>query len=192
MTLSAALDSLNITEVWTALGGSPLRHGRGRAFWRNGDGYNIAVHEGKGWYDHRDNRGGGVLDLVQVALACEKGAAVEWVAATFGLDIDDKRLTPEQRRRYARAAAEAAALTAWRTEQLRAMRELRDFHVHAFHATLRLILNHGLDYPGADRWADACEQHEGRYEELDTQIDGFEALPTSDLLMLFRRERRAA
>ena len=49
------IEDLDILEVWTAAGGAPLRGTRGRAFWRNGDGYNIAIDRANGvWYDQRE------------------------------------------------------------------------------------------------------------------------------------------
>lgn len=68
MNSNAARDVLSlirITAVWLALGGSPLRYGRGRAWWRDGNGYNVSVNDAKStWYDHAADEGGGILDLV--------------------------------------------------------------------------------------------------------------------------------
>ena len=38
----AVIDACSIEQIWRALGGGELRRGRGRAFWRNGDGYGAA------------------------------------------------------------------------------------------------------------------------------------------------------
>ena len=38
------LADLRIRDVWRALGGGPLRHGYGRAFWRDGDGWNVRLY----------------------------------------------------------------------------------------------------------------------------------------------------
>jgi hypothetical protein len=177
--------------VWAALGGGPLRNGRGQARWRNGDGWNVSVRDGRGWFDHRDSRGGGVPELVETVLGCDRKRAIAWLAETFGLDIDGNRsLTPGERRRYSSARAEAAELVAWREEEVRSLRELRNFHLYSFYRLLHLILTHGLSVPGTDRWADAAEQHEIRYQNLDTQIDQFEALPMNQVVIMFRRAGR--
>ena len=52
VTARELLERASITDVWTALGGGDLRHGRGVAFWRAGDGYNVSVNEAKGtWHE---------------------------------------------------------------------------------------------------------------------------------------------
>ncbi len=51
--------ALPILTTWHALGGGPLHGKRGKAFWRDGDGFSIAVNIARGtWFDHRDGRGG--------------------------------------------------------------------------------------------------------------------------------------
>lgn len=56
------LDRTSIIDVWAGLGGGDLRHNRGQAFWRDGDGYNVSVNEAKGvWCDHAHGTGGGSL-----------------------------------------------------------------------------------------------------------------------------------
>jgi hypothetical protein len=64
-----------------------LRGKRGRAFWRNGDGWNVSLDLERGtWYDHRDARGGGSLALVETALGCDRRSALQWLAANCGLE----------------------------------------------------------------------------------------------------------
>ncbi len=76
------LDSVNIAEVWTQLGGGPLRHGRGQAFWRGGDGFNVVVNAVRGrWTDFATNQGGGILDLVEVVLGVARRDAWRWLEA---------------------------------------------------------------------------------------------------------------
>jgi hypothetical protein len=108
------IKELDILAVWTALGGGPLRAGRGRAFWRNGDGYNIAIDQKRGvWHDKVTHEGGGILRLVETALGCDRRAALAWLADNFGiktttLSRDEKRQW-SQRRALAEAAAKALA-----------------------------------------------------------------------------------
>jgi hypothetical protein len=77
-----------IGAVWRALGGAEIKNRRGRAFWRNGDGYNIAIDTERGcWYDWAKKDGsGGILDLVQVALAVDRAGAWRWMADAFGIE----------------------------------------------------------------------------------------------------------
>ena len=57
---------IHLLGAWTKLGGGPLRGKRGKAFWRGGDGYSIALDlEKDTWFDHRDGHGGGVRALVR-------------------------------------------------------------------------------------------------------------------------------
>jgi hypothetical protein len=98
-----ALLRLNL-DVWRALGGGPLRGKRGKAFWRGGDGYSIALDTAKGtWYDHRDGRGGGVLALIETALGCSRAHALRWLEGE-GF-IEPRTLTLEQRREHAQRRA---------------------------------------------------------------------------------------
>lgn len=81
------LVALDLFAVWHRLGGGPLRGKRGQAFWRGGDGYSIVLDPAQGkWYDHRNGRGGGALALVEVALGCDRRAALRWLEANCGLD----------------------------------------------------------------------------------------------------------
>ena len=119
----------SITEVWQALGGGELKRGRGRAFWRGGDGLNISINADKGaWYDFTAGTGGGILDLVATVLACDRPGAGQWIRDAFG--IPERTLTPAERRAWrrqrARAEREAAALAAWRSWALLTLRHWRD------------------------------------------------------------------
>ena len=136
------LDLLDILEVWSALGGGPLRGKRGQAFWRDGDGYSIALEPAKGsWYDHRDARGGGVLALVETALGCDRQAALGWLEANCGLD--DLKLTPAERRNRAELNQKANLLA----------QRLSDFHrglclaVHRLSALNEALIIMGVNGP---------------------------------------------
>ena len=101
------LGDIPILDAWHAAGGGPLRGNRGRAFWRDGDGYNVALNLTKNtWYDFRDNVGGGVLRLVEVALHCDKRDALSFLEAYCGLD---PRRPLTQRERCSREVAPALA-----------------------------------------------------------------------------------
>jgi hypothetical protein len=125
----------DIRQVWCALGGTELRRGRGQAFWRQGDGYNVAVDPDRGnWYDFRDNVGGDVISLVETARKCSFKEAVDWLAEHVGLTIQASAsgigtMVPKQESqvrkqrehdlrwaRYWKIAAEA--LAEWALEEL--------------------------------------------------------------------------
>ena len=71
-----------IVEVWFRLGGGELRSGRGRAFYRNGEDYNVSVDSGKDVFrDFVSGASGGVLTLVETALQCDRRGALAWLEA---------------------------------------------------------------------------------------------------------------
>lgn len=85
------LSRLCINDVWRALGGGELRHGRGRAWWRDGDGWSVALDDRCGcWYDHRDGIGGGVLDLVVHVRGGGRQDALRWLADLIGEALDGR------------------------------------------------------------------------------------------------------
>ncbi len=103
---------LHITEVWRALGGGELRHGRGQAFWREGDGYNVALDDAKNtWYDHAAGEGGGVLDLVQRIRGGTRADALRWCAALAGVTLEDRPLSDADRQQWAAARREIERTT---------------------------------------------------------------------------------
>ena len=116
MTAADIIGATTITQVWVAQGGDPPKHGRARAFFRNGDNPQaVSLNDAKGcWYDHRDGVGGGVLDLIQHVLGCDRGAALRWLADFTGLPLESRPLTAADRARYAQARREATELVEWR------------------------------------------------------------------------------
>ena len=126
------LDRTSITDVWIALGGAELRHGRGKAFWRDGDGDSVSLNQDNNvFFDFVAGTGGGVLVLIETVLGCDRREAVRWLASHLNVTLDgDRPLTPAQKRDYAirRAAAERKAreLTEWRRARLRRLRGERN------------------------------------------------------------------
>jgi len=127
--LQEVLSHVRISDVWRALGGAELRRGRGRAWWRNGDGWSVSVDDRCGcWHDHRDGIGGGVLDLVAHVRGGTRQDALRWLAELTGSPLDD--IAPcrisgrdfaeaERVRRDARYFVDAAAIMAeWVLEDL--------------------------------------------------------------------------
>jgi len=90
--LQEAVERLRITEVWRACGGEELRHGRGRAFWRDARDFNVALDAEKGlWHDFVTGEGGNIVGLAAIALKLTPGASARWIISLAG--IEDKPLT---------------------------------------------------------------------------------------------------
>ena len=102
-----------LSAVWVDLGGPELRRGRGRAWWRAGGGYNVALDDVKGaWIDHaRDNSGGGILDLITIVQGCSRAEALHWLADHLGESLP--MATPERRREWRRQREERRAARWW-------------------------------------------------------------------------------
>ncbi|MBI4906593.1 MAG: hypothetical protein HY820_23390 [Acidobacteria bacterium] len=115
---------LRILDVWRDLGGGELRGNRGRAFWRDGDGYNVSIDPDRQvWYDHARAEGGGFLELAAVALG-SKAAAVQWIAVMYGEALDPteaQKVGQELAQR--RQIAEYARL--WRAANIRTTENIK-------------------------------------------------------------------
>src|SRR4051812_6228841 len=96
----------SLLDLWSMLGGEPLRNRRGRAFWRGGSGLNVSVSESTGtWFDHVDNVGGGVLDLIAKVNGSTRAEALKWLAGAYGSELDGDRtqaVSKEDRQAYVR------------------------------------------------------------------------------------------
>ena len=121
-----------IGEVWQRLGGGELRNGRGRAFNRNGKGYNVSIDSYKDvWHDFVSGASGGVLDLVEIMLQCDRRGTLAWleaegfIEAWKPLSVSEK-LAFTIRREAAREAAKDVA--SWR-EALTVELEERSSHL---------------------------------------------------------------
>ena len=73
--------ALDILHVRRLLGGGELRGKRGRAFWRNGDGYNVSLDQVKGVFYDRISRPGTRLGRLISSVVC----AIIRRAATPGM-----------------------------------------------------------------------------------------------------------
>jgi hypothetical protein len=122
MTAAGIISVVRISDVWRTLGGDELRNSRGRAFWRHGDGYSVALDDARGrWFDHRDGVGGGVLDLVAHVHGGTRQDALRWLANLTGAVLDDEPANPTPPGEFVEASrirrdaiyfADAATLTA--------------------------------------------------------------------------------
>jgi hypothetical protein len=115
---SEIIARLGINDVWLALGGPPLRGGRGPAFWRGSRDLNISVStERNCWHDHARDQGGGILRLVETVLGIDRRAALAWCADLAGVRLDDRPYTDAERREWGRrrraAEEQAASIEDW-------------------------------------------------------------------------------
>ena len=112
MNAADILARVRITDLWQGLGGGPLRHGRGRAFWRDGDGYHVSLSNPKGtWFDHARGEGGGILDLIVMVRGSSRADALAWLADYAGLPLE--RTTPQARRLWLHQRDEMRAAQSW-------------------------------------------------------------------------------
>ena len=192
------LDRASIFDVWRALGGGPLRHGRAKAFWRNGDSANVALDDDHGiWFDHAHGEGGGILDLIQTVLGCGRRDALHWLADHLSITLDDRQLlSPDRRRAYAqrRTCAESAAadLTAWRRRLLRRMGEERNrlyISENAVSAVGRTLLAETGAYGNENAWACIWKRalDDQRGDEANRQIEAFEKATVRELIAMRQR-----
>lgn len=119
-----------ISHVYVWLGGPQPKNGRGPAFFRDGDNQTaIDLNDEKNcWFDHRDQVGGGVLDLVQHVRGCNRTEAVEWLSGHNGVELNHKA-DPAKPPRSAAAHREYMQQQGWRpvcegyfTDTLRSVR----------------------------------------------------------------------
>jgi hypothetical protein len=188
---------MGITEVgiipaWRALGGAPLRGNRGRAFWRDGDGYSVALDtNGDRWFDHARGRGGGVLALVQTALGIDRRTAMAWLAHNCGIVAVAPAPTPEDRRRYAQRIGSARQVA-------EALVDRRDAYLFDLRTAATILLS---EYHR--RVAEAHETQdiellasaEAIFEELEqlaARRERFQAAGGPELVRLFGEIERSA
>lgn len=185
-----------ISEIWVALGGETPKRGRAKAFYRSGNNTQaVSLSDEKGcWYDHRDNIGGGVLDLVQHVLGGDRRSALRWLADLNGMPLHDRPLTLAERRQYARARQEAQELIAWKEQLVEALKKARRRWWGIYRGARQYLREHGLEAELGCVMATLYEVAEDTIEELEIDIDTLSAAGYPDLLLIFReqRARRAA
>ena len=102
VTAQDIVDRVSISAVWEALGGGELRWGRGKAFWRDGNGYNISLNDQKNcWYDFITGEGGGVLGLIKHVRGGTPKEDLHWLADFAGVVLNDHPLSRAERRKHA-------------------------------------------------------------------------------------------
>ncbi len=133
------IEDLEIRNVWDSLGLGPLRGNRGRASWRDGAGYNVALDSGR-WFDHARGEGGGVLALVEIVLGCDRHGALDWLKANFGITSGNTCSVAERREFAARRdllRAMAARLIDRRDDYLLDLRTASGILLAAYHRLTR-------------------------------------------------------
>ena len=94
---AASIGEVDMVAVVRALGGPEPHGGRLRAWWRDGDGPNIAIDPAKRqWFDHVRNEGGGVLSLVKNVMLVDDAGALRWL--TEGGFLEDQPREAKGRR----------------------------------------------------------------------------------------------
>ena len=112
LTPAEIITRANITSVAIALGVGPIRHGRIRAWWRQGDGCNVSLDDRKNtWFDHARGQGGGMLDLIGAVRGCSRAEALAWLADYVGQPL--QVTTPETRRQWQCDRDERRAAELW-------------------------------------------------------------------------------
>lgn len=93
----AALDSVQLLEVWRRLGGPEPRGDRVPAFWRGSRDCNVSLDPAHGrWFDFAQSRGGGVIALVMVVLDVGKRGALGWLIREGLLEPPKPRTAAEK------------------------------------------------------------------------------------------------
>ena len=186
-----------ISDVWQALGGGPLRYGRGVAWWRGDDGPNVALDDARDvWFDHARGQGGGVLDLIQSVLGCNRREALQWLADHQGVALDDRPWTRSERQQYAqrRAKAQVVArgLAEWRRSVLRELRAERNrlfMSENIIAAAARTLLTHeGGGDDDEEAWAQIwrCALDDLKAESIDRKIQPIENASPAELVAMRR------
>ena len=102
---AALINAIPISQVYRQLTGlDPRRDGPGRwrakATWRNGDGYNVSLHDGKqAWHDFVYGDSGGTLDLIIRIRGGSRVDALRWISESTGIPL--RRFSAAERAQYA-------------------------------------------------------------------------------------------
>ena len=198
---SDVIATATISTVWEGLGGGPLRFGRGRAFWRDGRNFNVALDDAKGvWYDFARSEGGGVIDLVQRAINYDRREALRWLADHVGVSLDDRPLSRDERQSFARrrqrAELVAKGLTAWRARHLADLRARRNACWDAERRASAWAREHindpamAEDWPWEAVWAHALDNQRG--DELDSLVERIESATPNELVGMRRKREGLA
>lgn len=189
MTAGEIVARIDIKTVWTALGGGRLRHERGRAFWRDGDGLNISLNSDKAvFYDHASGRGGGVLDLVQTARACNRKESLEFTADLAGVKLDNESPECRQQRRteFKQAARGAERLRAFRDRCLKALSDYERGYFRLYHLHVQEILSGRHEGDRLAKIMDEADECEQQYQAAEYGRDMIQKASWDHLVLAAR------
>jgi len=100
ITTERVLNSVDILDLWRALGLGPTLGNRGQASWRGGQGFNVALNREQGvYFDFVANEGGGKVKLVKTVLGFTNAEAFSWLAKLAGINLDCQVSLPQEDKR---------------------------------------------------------------------------------------------
>ena len=191
MTPAEIIERVKISEVWNWLGGEPLKKGRAKAFWRQGNNdQSISLNDTKNvFFDHRDSKGGGVLGLIQAALGLNSKDAAKWLADQAGLPLDDHQPGRSTKSRYLAAKTEAIGFVEWRAKLLVALTwDYRHWNQLRW-LSLRYVLKEGFEAKQSALMATLHEYAEERCERISGEIQTMREVTDEELLPIWRAMR---
>ena len=168
------LEQTDIERLWSALGGGRLKNGRGQAFWRGGDGFNIQLYtKSNTWRDHARGEGGGILALIEKSHGCSRQASIRWLHEYHGEPWRTATASLERRREVEQRRYDALLQKQLRDQELTALRDERNTcYANARAADV-------LADDGRDNWAalvasavlerNRATAYEGRISELESK-----------------------
>ncbi len=174
-----------ISTIARDLGAPEIKDGRCAAWYRGGSNpRSLKLDDDKGaWYDFGKQRGGGIIDLVMLALGCDRRGAVDWLRQRYGLAKPDAAM--RSRREAIRPAA--LSLAEWRWGLVQGLRAVRNCAWDAWNEAETLY--RGLERVGdlpATEWR-RLRQRLKLADGIDRYINHLQSLSTPDLLALRQR-----
>jgi hypothetical protein len=188
---SRLIERSDIFAVWQALGGGELRHKRGRAFWRDGEHWNVALYrETQSWHDYVAGEGGGILKLIETALDCSRRQAWRWLAHHHGVKLDrpSRAQAANERLRRSRVAAAAAHLERLKAQIAGFVRAVRN-SIWSDCRFLESWETAQQDFSDDPRWLEVARLSERRRlaDGLDSYLKKLEGMDALALIELRNR-----
>ncbi len=165
--------------------GLMVKNGRGPASWRGGKNHRSVTYDDvKGcWFDHGKQRGGGIVDLVCVALDCDRQQAFDWLRERYGLKSDRAM---RSRRQAVRSTA--LSLAEWRWKLAQGLKAVAIFIERDCRAIARWT-DTQTDFSDDPRWELYARERErlSIAEGIDAYARRLRDLPAHDVLSLRQR-----
>ncbi len=194
-TLDEVISRTDLRDIVRELGGPEIVNGRCAAWYRDGKSKRSLSIDAQRWYDHGTQRGGGVLDLIQLVLGCTRRNAAEWLAAFYGLSLGAR--TPKEIRKWRRRKVETDGavddLAEWRAGRIQALMVERNrcyANERVAEAEANRLIGEGRSLDEEYLWALVNSQviDRGRGRDSETQLNELEALPPADLALMRNQE----